>query len=97
MRWAIVIGVDEYGDEKLRLTGAVADAQRFRGWVVSDAGGGVRENNLRHLVNPTKDEIITAISEVCRRGGGTGRSGCTSTSPATGSPRASPAATRARS
>ena len=64
MRWAIVIGVDEYGEEKLRLTGAVADAQRFRDWVVSDAGGGVRENNLRYLVNPTKDEIITAISEV---------------------------------
>lgn len=64
MRWAIVIGVDEYGDDKLRLTGAVADAQRFRDWVVSEAGGGVAENHLRHLVNPTKDQIVTAISEV---------------------------------
>jgi hypothetical protein len=65
VRWAIVIGVDEYGADALRLAGAVDDALRFRDWVLAD--GGVPEANLRLLVGdpvPTKDNIVTAISEV---------------------------------
>lgn len=35
--WAIVIGIDDHGDDRLRLNGAVADAGRFGEWVGSDA------------------------------------------------------------
>jgi hypothetical protein len=64
VRWAIVIGVDDYGDDRLRLNGAVDDAHRFGEWVGSDAGGGVPAANLTLLADPTKDDIVTAISEV---------------------------------
>jgi hypothetical protein len=75
VRWAIVIGVDEYGADGLRLSGAVSDALRFRDWAVS--GGGVPADNLRLLLGrrandpggdgesaPTKDNIVSAISDV---------------------------------
>ena len=78
MCWAIVIGIDDYGDEKLRLSGAVADAVRFRDWVVAKDGGNVPHSNLRLLLGrhsddadgsdddvvPTKDNIVTAINEI---------------------------------
>jgi hypothetical protein len=78
MNWAIVIGIDDYGDEKLELGGAVADAIRFRDWVIDDAGGNVPASNLRLLLGrrpddaersegdvvPTKDNIVTAINDV---------------------------------
>jgi hypothetical protein len=76
--WAIVIGIDHYGDEKMWLSGAVADAVRFRDWVVSEDGGKVSHSNLRLLLGrhpddpnrskddvvPTKDNIVTAINDV---------------------------------
>lgn len=78
MNWAIVIGIDEYGDEKMQLGGAVADAIEFRNWVIDDAGGHVPLSNLRLLLGrrrddpdraegdvvPTKDNIVTAINDV---------------------------------
>jgi hypothetical protein len=77
-RWAIVIGIDDYRDEQLRLRGAVRDAVRFGEWVTSREGGGVPPSNCRLLlgrhpddpgrsgqdVDPTKDNIVNAINEV---------------------------------
>jgi hypothetical protein len=82
MNWAIVIGVDEYGDEKMQLSGAVADAVRFRDWVCAPEGGNVPASNLRLLLGrraddpdrneadvvPTKDNIVTAINDVVTAG-----------------------------
>ncbi|MDQ3874005.1 MAG: caspase family protein, partial [Actinomycetota bacterium] len=78
MRWAIVIGVDHYGDAEMGLSAAVSDALRFREWVRDPSGGDVPESNLRLLlgrrpdrpdgsesdVQPTKDNIVTAINDV---------------------------------
>ena len=75
MRWAIVVGIDEYGDPGMRLSASVSDARRFRDWVIAPDGGGVPEPNLRLLLSPsgdsasdapaaTKDNIVTAINEV---------------------------------
>ena len=75
MRWAIVVGIDEYGDPGMRLSASVSDARKFRDWVIHPDGGGVPESNLRLLLSPagesdsrvraaTKDNIVTAIDEV---------------------------------
>ena len=78
MRWAIVIGIDEYGDAGMRLSAAVSDARRFRDWVLAPDGGGVPEGNLRLLLSrrpddpgpdgavaeATKDNIVTAINDL---------------------------------
>ena len=100
MRWAIVIGVDEYGDDELRLTGAVADALRFRDWVSPTRAAASRRPNLRLLRGrPGAHQGQHRHRDQrgrCRRGRRRAPSGSTSTSPATGSRRASPAATRAR-
>jgi caspase domain-containing protein len=78
VRWAIVIGIDEYGSDELRLYAAVSDALKFRDWVVAADGGGVPASNLRLLLarrsddpsagddalDATKDNIVTAINDV---------------------------------
>jgi hypothetical protein len=78
VRWAIVIGIDEYGHDDMRLSAAVSDAVSFRDWVLAADGGNVPSSNLRLLlgrrpddpersdadVAPTKDEIVTAINDV---------------------------------
>ena len=77
-RWAIVIGIDEYGDPTMRLSAAVSDAQKFHQWVIAPDGGGVPVANTRLLLgrradNPggvegeiaaTKDSIVTAFHDV---------------------------------
>jgi Caspase domain len=77
VRWAIVIGIDEYGSDDMRLFASVSDALEFRDWVLAD-GGGVPESNLRLLLSrrsddpgageavpeATKDNIVTAIHDV---------------------------------
>jgi len=84
MRWAIVIGVDEYGSDGMRLTGPVSDALGFRDWACEH--GGVPPEHVRLLLGrrgddpgpdgeraaaPTKDNVVTAIDEVVRAGEGT--------------------------
>ncbi len=79
MRWAIVIGIDDYGNPELSLNASVSDALGFRNWVIDADGGGVPESNLWLLLSPrpsdepavekpvpaaTKDAIVTAINEV---------------------------------
>jgi hypothetical protein len=78
MRWAIVIGIDEYGDADLRLSASVSDALKFRDWVLAADGGGVPEPNLRLLLSrrpddpgpgqavpeASKDNLVTAINDV---------------------------------
>jgi hypothetical protein len=78
VRWAIVIGIDEYGSDDLRLYAAVSDALKFRDWVLAADGGGVPASNLRLLLarrsddpgagddalDATKDNIVTAINDV---------------------------------
>jgi Caspase domain len=73
-RWAIVIGIDDYRDEELKLGGAVRDAVRFGHWVTSSDGGGVPSSNCCFLLGrrghdadrsaPTKDNIVKAINNV---------------------------------
>ena len=81
--WAVVIGVDEYGDDALELSGAVRDAELFRAWVREENGGPVPEENLRFLPArtdggdpgdgvPTKDNIVAAINDILERSGGAG-------------------------
>jgi hypothetical protein len=84
--WAVVIGVDEYGHDDLRLSAAVADAERFCSWVVDPKRGNVPQENLRLLLArrpeapagskeeraPTKDNIVTAINEVVTESRGAG-------------------------
>jgi caspase domain-containing protein len=86
VNWAVVIGVDEYGHDDLRLSAAVADAEMFCKWVVDANGGNVPRENLRLLLArsrdrpegsqkeraPTKDNIVTAINEVVTASGGVG-------------------------
>lgn len=77
-RWAIVIGIDEYHDDELRLDGAVSDALKFHEWVTSPEGGGVPPANCRLLlgrraddrvrgkapVEPTKANIVKTLNKV---------------------------------
>ena len=78
MRWAIVIGIDEYGVDDMRLFASVSDALKFRDWALAADGGGVPASNLRLLLSrrsddpgpgedvpdATKDNIVTAINDV---------------------------------
>jgi hypothetical protein len=56
VRWAIVIGIDEYGDAGMRLSASVSDALKFRDWVLAPDGGGVGEENLRLLLSRRPDD-----------------------------------------
>ena len=80
MRWAIIVGADDYRDPKMELSAAVSDACGFRDWVTDR--GGVPASNVRLLLSPpskdphppqdpvnraqpaTKDNIVSAINEV---------------------------------
>ena len=76
MRWAIVIGIDEYRGGVPALSAAVSDAERFRDWVLSADGGNVPERQLRLLLGrrdgtpgqseqePTVGNIVAAINDV---------------------------------
>ena len=63
-RWAIVIGIDDYRDEQLRLYGAVRDAVRFGRWVTSDEGGKVPHSNCRLLLGRHADDRERSGEEV---------------------------------
>ena len=56
--WAIVIGIDDYRDEQLRLNGAVRDAVRFGRWVSVPEGGNVSPANCRFLLGPHADNPV---------------------------------------
>jgi hypothetical protein len=82
-KWAVVIGVDEYGRKELELTAAVRDAERFRDWALADDGGQVPKKNLLFLAArtgdgdvgdgvPTRDTIVAAINDVLARSGEAG-------------------------
>ena len=86
MSWAIVIGVDDYGDGAPRLHSAVEDAEAFHEWVTSDSGGNVPRDNVCLLLGrarddrdpdenewvPTKDNVIAAINKLMAASGGVG-------------------------
>ena len=64
MKWAIVIGVDDYGHEAMNLRGAVADAVRFTRWALKAEGGHVPESNIRLLLgrrpdDPEREKLLT--------------------------------------
>ena len=63
-RWAVVIGIDDYRDERLRLYGAVRDAVRFGRWVTSDEGGKVPPSNCRLLLGRHADDRARSGEEV---------------------------------
>jgi hypothetical protein len=82
-KWAVVIGVDEYGRKELALTAAVRDAELFRAWALAEDGGQVPEENLLFLAArtgegdagygvPTRDRVVAAINEVLARSGESG-------------------------
>ena len=63
-RWAIVIGIDDYRDEQLRLHGAVRDAVRFGRRVTSDEGSKVPHSNCRLLLGRHADDRERSGEEV---------------------------------
>ena len=63
-RWAVVIGIDDYRDEQLRLYGAVRDAVRFCRWVTSNEGGKVPRSNCRLLLGRHADDRERSGEEV---------------------------------
>jgi Caspase domain len=85
--YAIVIGVDDYGNETANLHGAVDDALAFRDWLGKTLiGGGVPEDNLVLALSSkdagkqalaafpgTRDGIISAVNEAVARSGGAGQ------------------------
>jgi hypothetical protein len=86
LSWAIVIGVDEYGEGAPRLHSAVDDAEAFHAWLLSPTGGNLPSDNVRLLLGrapddpdrsgdehvPTKDNIVRAINEVMAASRGVG-------------------------
>jgi caspase domain-containing protein len=86
LRWAIVIGIDEYRGGVAPLSAAVHDAEAFYDWVVDKKGGQVPARNVRVLLGrrpeerrrrrgeriPTKDAVIGAINEVMSASEGVG-------------------------
>ncbi len=81
--WAIVIGVNEYSDPNLRLTGAVNDALEMKRWLLDPVGGNVPNNNLYLLLSnannsnftsevkeATWDNIVSQSQELIRNSGG---------------------------
>ena len=60
-RWGIVIGIDDYGDERLRLNGAVRDAVSFYSWVTSPDGADVPTENCRLLLGPGQESNPTDV------------------------------------
>jgi hypothetical protein len=82
VNWAIVIGIDEYDSEELRLNAAVSDAERFCDWVTAPDRGNVPQDQLKLLLGrssqldqsngaprPTKDNIVTVINDVVTAAG----------------------------
>jgi hypothetical protein len=56
LRWAIVIGIDEYGGGVPTLGAAVHDAKTFRDWVTARNGGRVPRDQLRLLLGRRADD-----------------------------------------
>jgi Caspase domain len=81
VRWAIVIGIDDYGDDELDLTAAVRDAEQFHAWVTDK--GGVPPKQAHLLVGrsggtedegaPTKANIVATIIRVVNEAEAIGR------------------------
>ena len=66
--WAIVIGIDEYGSEGMRLSAAVSDALRFLAWVLRPDGGNVPASNVKlllglHAEDPRKGKDVVVPTE----------------------------------
>jgi hypothetical protein len=84
LRWAIVIGIDDYRGQEPTLRAAVYDAVKFSRWVIDK--GGVPEKQVRRLLGrrrknptqrgtqqiPTKDNVLKVINEVMAESGGVG-------------------------
>jgi Caspase domain len=80
LRWAIVIGIDQYGADPSTptLLSAVEDAEAFRRWVIGELGGDDADDRVYTLLarrsddsdriegerRPTKDNVLGAISEL---------------------------------
>lgn len=62
IRYAIYVGANDGGKERERLLYAGTDAQAFKKAMTEI--GGVEEENSRILINPSKNNIDEAISEV---------------------------------
>jgi hypothetical protein len=86
LRWAVVIGIDEYAGQEPQLQSAVADAESFRDWVVAKRGGNVQRDRLYTLMGrrrddargdaserlPTKDNVLGVINELMAQSDGRG-------------------------
>jgi Caspase domain len=86
LRWAVVIGIDEYGGQEPQLESAVADAEAFRDWVVAKHGGNVQCDRVYTLMGrrsddaasgsnerlPTKDNVLGVINELMAESDGRG-------------------------
>jgi hypothetical protein len=84
LRWAIVIGIDDYGGQQPTLQSAVYDAEDFSHWLIDTVG--VRKDRVKKLLGrrpndpdrdgseliPTKDNVLKVINEVMADSGGGG-------------------------
>jgi len=84
LTWAIVIGIDDYGDQEPTLRSSVYDAEQFSRWLIDTVG--VREDRVKKLFGrrpkdpardgselvPTKDNVLQAINQVMLESGGAG-------------------------
>jgi WD40 repeat protein len=67
--WAVMVGVDDYSDD-LNANGAKdldfcqSDATKIHNHFVSYKGGAVPKNQLRLLLDPTKQAILSACSNI---------------------------------
>jgi hypothetical protein len=86
VRWAIVIGIDEYGGQPPTLQSAVSDAVAFRRWLIETAGLESERITLllgRPLIDgdhvdgelpATRDTVFNAIGELMAKSEGSGES-----------------------
>ncbi len=87
MRWAIVIGIDDYREQQPTLLSAVEDAEAFRSWVIGELGGADPDERVYTLLGrraddsdriegerlPTKDNVLGAINELMTKSRGAGQ------------------------
>jgi len=66
--WAVIVGVSKYQNPELNLNSAARDAQEFKNFLMSSAGGSVPETNISFLLNEqaTLRNIKSSLSKTLK-------------------------------
>jgi len=66
--WAVIVGVSKYQNRDLNLNSAARDAQQFKNFLMSSAGGSVPETNISFLINEqaTLRNIKSSLSKTSK-------------------------------